>query len=78
MPRILLSTAHIAPMILDALGADYEAPPLVAPYPSLPKPFQVTAERVNALQKVDTEAKYEEFARGCRESAAKSFCQART
>lgn len=74
MPRILLSTAHITPLILDSLNAKYTPPSLVAPFPPLPKPFQVTAERIEALKKVDAAAIFEQSAKDCLESAKKPFC----
>lgn len=74
MPRILLSTAHITPMVLGDLGVEHAAPALVAPYPQLPKPFVVTAERVEALQTVDTQAKYDASIKANEESAKKPFC----
>lgn len=74
MPRILLSAAHITPLILDALNAKYTPPSLVAPYPPLPKPFQATAERINSLQKVNSAAIFERESKNCLESAKKSFC----
>ena len=74
MPRILLSTAHLAPLILDALGMKYYTPSLVAPYPPLPKPFQATAEHISSLQNIDAAAKFEQYAEECLESAQKSFC----
>lgn len=74
MPRILLSTAHLAPLILDALRMKYCTPSLVAPYPPLPKPFQATAERISSLQNIDAAAKFGQYAEECLESAQKSFC----
>ncbi|KAG4426902.1 hypothetical protein IFR05_017615, partial [Cadophora sp. M221] len=55
MPRILLSAAHIAPLILHSLGVEYTTPALVTPYPSLPRPFKVTRERVEMLKLVNPE-----------------------
>ncbi|KPM37655.1 hypothetical protein AK830_g8887 [Neonectria ditissima] len=74
MPRILLSTAHITPLILDALGCTYSLPSLVGPYPPLPKPFQATAERIDSLQKVDAAAIFEVDTKDALESAQKPFC----
>ncbi|KAF9881472.1 FAD dependent oxidoreductase [Colletotrichum karsti] len=74
MPRILLSTAHITPLILDSLGAKYSAPAMVAPFPPLPEPFHASAERVSSLQKVDAAAKFAEYAKSSLESAKKPFC----
>lgn len=74
MPRILLSTAHITPLVLTFLGVEFTPPPLVAPYPPLPEPFRVTTERVQRLQKVDPASKYDEGVKSSLESAKKSFC----
>lgn len=74
MPRILLSAAHIVPVVLDALGTESYAPDLVAPYPPLPGPFHATAERVERLQGTRVEELAEDFRRGCEESAGKGFC----
>ncbi|KAL6408827.1 FAD dependent oxidoreductase superfamily [Ilyonectria robusta] len=74
MPRILLSTAHVTPLILDALGFQYSAPSLVGPYPPLPKPFSATSERIDSLQKVDAAAVFEQDTIDAVESAKKPFC----
>ncbi|KAJ5298108.1 hypothetical protein N7508_008357 [Penicillium antarcticum] len=74
MPRILLSAAHITPLILDALNVKYTPPSLVAPYPPLPKPFQATAERITSLQKINSCAVFEKNHKDCLESAKKPFC----
>ncbi|KAJ5537465.1 hypothetical protein N7494_006944 [Penicillium frequentans] len=74
MPRILLSTAHITPLVLDALKAKYTPPSLVAPYPPLPMPFLATAERIASLQEADSTALFERMVKDCQESAKKSFC----
>jgi hypothetical protein len=74
MPRILLSTAHIIPDVLDSLGFEYMQPALVAPYPPLPKPFHVTAERVERLQSTDLVAKAQAYRESCKESSQKPFC----
>ncbi|ORY67771.1 FAD dependent oxidoreductase-domain-containing protein [Pseudomassariella vexata] len=74
MPRVLLSSAHIAPLILDSLGLEYTAPALVASYPPLPEPFHVTKERVESLQKLDAAALLEASVKLSLESAEKPFC----
>jgi len=74
MPRILLSTAHIIPDVLDSLGFKYKQPALVTPYPPLPKPFRVTAERVERLQNTDLAAKAQAYRESCKESSQKPFC----
>lgn len=74
MPRILLSTAHIIPRLLDFLSFEYQQPALVTPYPPLPKPFVVTAERVERLQNTDLDAKAQAYRESCKESSQKPFC----
>ena len=74
MPRILLSTAHIIPGVLGSLGFEYQQPALVAPYPPLPKPFVLTAERVERLQSTDLHAKAQAYKESCKESSQKPFC----
>jgi hypothetical protein len=76
MPRVLLSSAHIAPLILDTIGFEHEKPRLAASYPLLPKPFHVTAERVARLQDTDTDAITKSFKERCETSAKKSCCDA--
>lgn len=74
MPRILLSTAHLTPLVLDSLGVKWTAPSLVASYPPLPRPFLVTGKRVEALQDVDTKAEYEADLKDNEECAKKPYC----
>lgn len=74
MPRILLSTAHITPLVLTELGIKWTAPKLVEKYPPLPEPFVATAERIKALQTADAKASYESSVKGHQESAKKPFC----
>lgn len=74
MPRILLATAHLAPLVLDSLRVKWTAPALVASYPSLPRPFVVTGKRVEALQDADTKADFEADIKGHEECAKKSYC----
>jgi CDGSH-type Zn-finger protein len=74
MPRILLSTAHIVPEVLDSLGFDHQQPALAAPYPALPKPFLVTKERVERLQDADLAARAEAYRERCKDSSQKPFC----
>lgn len=74
MPRILLSTAHLTPLVLDSLGVEWSAPALVKEYPPIPAPFVVTANRVAALQGVDTQAEYEADIKGMEEDAKKEYC----
>jgi hypothetical protein len=73
MPRILLSTAHITPLILTSLDIE-TTPPLVAPYPPLPSPFHTTVNRVERLQRIDAAAQYETNVKISLESAKKPFC----
>ncbi|KZM21387.1 uncharacterized protein EKO05_0006148 [Ascochyta rabiei] len=74
MPRILLSAAHITPVVLDSLGVEYSQPLLATAYPPLPQPFHTTLERIERLQNTDPAAIIEEYRRGCAESAKKPFC----
>lgn len=74
MPRILLSTAYITPLVLTELGVKWTAPKLVEKYPPLPEPFVATAERIKALQTADSKAGYEASVKGHEESAKKPFC----
>ncbi|KJX94368.1 fad dependent oxidoreductase superfamily like protein [Zymoseptoria brevis] len=76
MPRILLSTAHIIPLVLESIGQEHTAPKLVENYPPLPGPFHATAERIEKLGRtVDLEAKAHAYCKQCEESAQKEFCQ---
>lgn len=75
MPRILLSAAHIAPLVLSSIGVEHETPKIAASYPALPKPFLATAYRIETLQKtVDIATEIEAHKRACEESAKKPFC----
>ncbi|KAF1938601.1 DAO-domain-containing protein [Clathrospora elynae] len=74
MPRVLLSAAHITPLVLESLGVEYDQPPLAAPFPPLPQPFRATAERIERLQNTDTAAIAESYKQSCEESANKPFC----
>lgn len=74
MPRILLSTAHITPLILQELGVKWTAPELVAAHPPLPEPFVVTEKRIKQFTEADAKRSYDESVRGHEESAAKPFC----
>ncbi|KAL6159500.1 hypothetical protein ACJBU6_01939 [Exserohilum turcicum] len=74
MPRILLSSAHIAPLALDAIGFVFRQPRLAASYPNLPEPFRVTPERVAKLQGADIEAMFTAYREQCETSAKKPFC----
>lgn len=74
MPRILLSTAHLTPLVLDAVGVQWSAPALVKDYPPIPAPFVVTAERVAALQDVDAKAEYEADIKEFEEDAKRDYC----
>lgn len=76
MPRILGSTAHITPLILDWLQLkNHHLPCMADVFPPLPSPFLATAERVERLVKsADVSAKVEAFRKSCQESAAKPFC----
>ncbi|PSR77498.1 FAD dependent oxidoreductase superfamily [Coniella lustricola] len=57
MPRILLSTAHLAPIVLAALGVQgVKKPAMLDKFPSMPQPFVPTAERVESLKDFDVQA----------------------
>ena len=75
MPRILLSAAHIAPLILKLIGAESTMPELSKTHPVLPKPFLATAERIEDLQSTDWLKKAAAYRQSCEESAAKPFCR---
>ena len=53
MPRILLTTAHLAPLVLDNLGIRHSKPKMLDQAPPLPKPFILTQKRIDELHKVD-------------------------
>lgn len=74
MPRILLSTAHVAPLALDAVGVEHSAPSLVQSYPAMPEPFHLTTERIDALANADPVAIFEKSKQAYNESAKKPFC----
>lgn len=77
MPRILLASAHIAPLVLDAIGFQHTPPRLAAPYPALPEPFRVTKDRINMLRAENKwEEKVKSFNTSCEASATKSCCNA--
>lgn len=76
MPRVLLSSAHLAPLVLDALGLEHSTPQLLAAasYPALPQPFRVTEERIASLQGTDPEKVLQTYREQCAASAKKPFC----
>lgn len=74
MPRILLSSASLAPLVLDALGLQYSPPQLAASYPALPQPFHVTENRIAKLQDTDPEKILADYRVQCEASAQKPFC----
>jgi hypothetical protein len=57
MPRILLSTCHIVPTILQDLKIIQSPPRCTLEYPPLPQPFHVTRSRLERLRKLDLHAK---------------------
>ncbi|OCF32124.1 FAD dependent oxidoreductase superfamily protein [Kwoniella heveanensis BCC8398] len=59
MPRILGSTAHLAPLVLADLGVKSNTPSTATIFPPLPEPFQATEERIQRLQSVDALAKFQ-------------------
>lgn len=74
MPRILLATAHLAPIVLDSLGVTWTAPALVKDYPPIPEPFVVTGKRVDDLQSADMQADYEADIKEHEECAKLPYC----
>ena len=74
MPRILLSAAHITPLILSSLGLEHTTPALARAYPPLPQPFHATASRISKLQNTDVAAIISEYNASCANSAKKPFC----
>ncbi|KAF2252731.1 nucleotide-binding domain-containing protein, partial [Trematosphaeria pertusa] len=74
MPRILLSAAHITPLVLGSLNISSSIPPLATSFPALPKPFHATRERIEKLQETDLEALREAYRQKCKDSAKKEFC----
>lgn len=76
MPRILLSTAHITPLVLTDLGIPHTTPEIVADIPPLPKPFYITQQRLDTLKGTDMEAYWDAQMRDCADSAQKEFCRA--
>lgn len=75
MPRILLSTAHIAPLVLESIGVEHSTPEIATAFPALPKPFHATSERVERIQReFDLAAEVAAHKKKCEESAGKPFC----
>ena len=52
MPRILLSAAYLAPLILGSLGGTVEVPEHHKAYPPLPEPFKITQERLEKCREL--------------------------
>jgi hypothetical protein len=76
MPRILLSTAHLVPLVLASIDQEHTAPALVEHYPPLPKPFTVTEERMQKVKEsVDLKKEMELYVGRNRQSAEKTFCR---
>lgn len=75
MPRILLSTEHIVPLVLESLEFDSSRPALASGYPPLTKPFLVTPERVERLQGTDCDFEARLYKERCEESSMKTFCR---
>jgi hypothetical protein len=78
MPRILLTAAHLAPLILDSLGVTYSQPSLASTFPPLPRPFEATRERIERLRDTDVKAIAEQYKQGCEKSAQKPYCNLST
>ncbi|WWC72307.1 uncharacterized protein I206_106269 [Kwoniella pini CBS 10737] len=60
MPRILGSTAHLAPLVLKELGIEYATPEAAAIFPPLPQPFLATQERIDSLKDIDAIKKFQD------------------
>ncbi|WVQ80116.1 hypothetical protein IAT38_002217 [Cryptococcus sp. DSM 104549] len=69
MPRILGSTAHVAPLLLTSLNIPHSTPKAATAFPPLPEPFLVTPERVERLQHVDAQAKFRASVESTKKSA---------
>lgn len=74
MPRVLLTAAHIAPLVLSFLEIAKTTPQLALSYPPLPEPFHLTRERLDRLQGFDVDGFQETWRARCAESAKKPFC----
>ncbi|OCF61472.1 FAD dependent oxidoreductase superfamily protein [Kwoniella mangroviensis CBS 10435] len=73
MPRILGSTAHLAPLVLRELGIDYDTPEAAAIFPPLPDPFYATEQRIDLLQSVDAIKKFQDDVNDHLASSKKPF-----
>ncbi|WVQ66804.1 uncharacterized protein L199_004995 [Kwoniella botswanensis] len=73
MPRILGSTAHLAPLVLKELGIDYNTPEAAAVFPPLPDPFYATEQRIDSLQSVDAIKKFQDDVNDNLASSKKPF-----
>jgi hypothetical protein len=73
MPRILLSTAHLVPQVLEHLAIPYSTPGLLKDVPALPTPFDLTQERLDKLKEFDLEAYFDADVQAGLASSTKSF-----
>lgn len=73
MPRILLSTAHLAPSILDSIGVEHSTPSMIANVPPLPAPYVLDAKRLEKLKNESVEAYYQRDIDAAASSAKKDF-----
>ena len=55
MPRILLCSAYLAPLILQSLGEKVEVPEHHKAYPPLPEPYKITQERLERCRELSTD-----------------------
>lgn len=74
MPRILGSTAHLVPLLLDGLGIASSAPSTAKIFPPLPTPFLATAERIADLRSRSVQAHQQMSIDEALKSAKKPFC----
>jgi len=73
MPRILLSTAHLVPRVLEHLSIPYTTPALLKDVPDLPGPFHLTQERLDKLKDADLEAYFDSDIQAALTSSKKAF-----
>jgi len=76
MPRILLSTAHLVPSILDAVGLDHQVPRIIEGTPPLPAPYVLNPERLLAVKAESVGAYFQRNMEDAMRSAAKDFVSA--
>ena len=73
MPRILLSTAHLVPSILDSLDMAHQTPSIISDIPDLPSPFFLSQDRLDRLKDESVEAYHQRDIDASLASAKKGF-----